>query len=295
MAEGYLKALVTGATQEAQAHYYGRAMEVSSFAERDALTEEERIFIEARDSFYMATVSENGWPYIQHRGGPAGFLRVISPTRLAFADFRGNRQLLTTGNLSVNKRVALFLMDYRRRERLKILGEVLVKDAREETEMAAQLAGPEMAAHVERVFIIEAVSFDWNCSQFITPRFSAAEVKEEVETLTSRIRELEMAARNEVPFSTKLPIELAPMTNSIASYDADWVNELVSLLLDTVGGNNADLPAGGVEIGGEQVVGHDDDGNAGIVNDDYAISDEHPACFVNDRVSAVGVSGDADG
>ena len=178
MAEGYLKALVTPATQGAQAHYYGRAMEVSSFAERDALSEEERSFIEARDSFYMATVSENGWPYIQHRGGPPGFLQVISPTRLAFADFRGNRQLLTTGNLSVNRRVALFLMDYRRRERLKILGEAFVKDGREDVKMAAQLARPEMAARVERVFIIEVVSFDWNCSQFITPRFSAAEVEE---------------------------------------------------------------------------------------------------------------------
>ena len=192
MAEGYLKALVTGATQEAQAHYYGRAMDLRSFADRNALTDEERVFIEARDSFYMATVSENGWPYIQHRGGPVGFLRVINPTRLAFADFRGNRQLLTTGNLAVNRKVALLLMDYPRRERLKILGEASVKDAREEPELAAQLTGANAAGPVERLFFIEVVSFDWNCSKFITPRFSAAEVEEEVEALKRRIRELEI-------------------------------------------------------------------------------------------------------
>src|SRR5436189_5732999 len=126
MADRYRQTLFTPAVLAAQERYYGRNEAIGSAPAVDPLTDEERIFIEARDSFYMATVSENGWPYIQHRGGPAGFLRVISPRRLAFADFRGNRQLLTTGNLSVNKRVALFLMDYRRRERLKILAEGLV-------------------------------------------------------------------------------------------------------------------------------------------------------------------------
>ena len=102
MAQGYLNTLVTPAVSEAQAHYYGYAMATGGAVSTDPLGEDERGFIESRDSFYMATVSENGWPYIQHRGGRRGFLRVVSRTQLAFADYKGNRQMLSTGNLAAN-------------------------------------------------------------------------------------------------------------------------------------------------------------------------------------------------
>jgi len=118
-------------------------------------------------------------------------LRVLSPTRLGFADYKGNRQLLSTGNLAVNDRVALFLMDYPRGERLKILGRARVEDARQSPELVAQLAEPEVRDIVERLFLIEVVAFDWNCHKYITPRYTAAEVEQAVAPLRQRIAELE--------------------------------------------------------------------------------------------------------
>ena len=191
MAERFMQNVLTPSVLAAQEHYYGRRASIGSAPERDPLTDEERTFIEARDSFYMATITESGWPYIQHRGGPLGFLRVVSPTQLAFADYKGNRQMLSTGNLAANDRVALFLMDYPRRERLKILGHARIEDARQHPELVAQLAEPEVHRLVERLFFIEVISFDWNCPKYITPRYTAAEVEKAVEPLRQRIAELE--------------------------------------------------------------------------------------------------------
>jgi predicted pyridoxine 5'-phosphate oxidase superfamily flavin-nucleotide-binding protein len=139
----------------------------------------------------MATVSETGWPYVQHRGGKPGFLRVVSPNQLAFADYKGNRQMLSAGNLSGNDRVCLFLMDYPQRTRLKILGHARVTDAREHLELVAQFAGMEERGIVERIFLIDVVSYDWNCPKHITPRYTVAEVEEAVAPLRARIAELE--------------------------------------------------------------------------------------------------------
>lgn len=191
MAGRFLETCFTPKVLAAQQHYFGRSQHVPPQPERDALTDDERAFIEARDSFYMATVSEHGWPYVQHRGGRPGFLRVVSQTQLAFADYKGNRQMLTTGNLAANDRVALFLMNYARRERLKILGHARVEDARQHPELVAQFAEPETHDIVERVFLIEVVSFDWNCPKYITPRYTAAEVEEAIAPLHARIAELE--------------------------------------------------------------------------------------------------------
>ena len=191
MPEKFLELTVTDSVRKAQEHYFGRALNIQTQLERDSLTAEEIQFIQSRDSFYMATVTEIGWPYVQHRGGAPGFLRVVSPTQLAFADYRGNRQLLSTGNLAVNDRVALFLMDYPRRERLKILGHARVEDAREHPELVAQLVEPETRGIVERLFLIEIVSFDWNCPKYITPRYTVAEIEALVEPLKRRIAELE--------------------------------------------------------------------------------------------------------
>lgn len=191
MATKYLDLMFTDSVSRAQKQYYGRAVTIAEAPERDPLGQDEAEFIAARDSFYLGSISETGWPYIQHRGGPAGFLRVVNERTLAFADYKGNRQLLTTGNVSVNDRVALFLMDYPNRARLKILGHARVEDARAHPELIAQLVDPKMLSSVERLVFIDVVSFDWNCPKYITPRYSVEEVNELVGPLKSRIAELE--------------------------------------------------------------------------------------------------------
>jgi len=191
VAEKFLEIAFTEAVCKAQEHYYGAAQQVRGGAARDALTDDEIHFIQSRDSFYMATVNESGWPYMQHRGGKPGFLQVVNPTTLAFTDYKGNRQMLSTGNLAVNDRVCLFLMDYPRRTRLKILGHTRVEDARQHPELVAKFATPDVQRIVERVFLIDVVSFDWNCPKYITPRYTVAEIEELVAPLKRRIAELE--------------------------------------------------------------------------------------------------------
>jgi uncharacterized protein len=191
MADKFLELGFTESVRKAQQHYYGRAHRITPQSDCDPLTDEEIQFILARDSFYMATVTEGGWPYVQHRGGRPGFLHVLSPTLIAFPDFKGNRQLLSTGNLIANDRVAIFLMDYPQRTRLKILGHARTVDAREQPELVTQLAEPEARGIVEGQFLIEVVSFDWNCPKYITPRYTATEVDEIVVPLRRRVAELE--------------------------------------------------------------------------------------------------------
>ena len=166
-------------------------MRITDVPERDPLGEAEARFIADRDSFYMGSVSEHGWPYVQHRGGPKGFLKVLDPATIAFADYRGNRQLLSTGNLNVNNRVSLFLMDYKNRERLKILGYARVEDVQGNAALVERLTQGDMRNKVERVVTIEVVSYDWNCPKYITPRYSLDEVEEAVAPFKSRIAELE--------------------------------------------------------------------------------------------------------
>ena len=189
--------MFTPSVLAAQERYYGRSAGVVGALERDPLTDEEREFIAARDSFYLATVTETGWPYVQHRGGKPGFLRVLGPNTLAFADFGGNRQMLSTGNLAANDRVALFLMDYPQRTRLKILGHARVEDARQHPELVRQLSEPDAHRIVERLFFIEVVSFDWNCPKYITPRYTAEEIQELIAPLKARIVELEAQLKHE--------------------------------------------------------------------------------------------------
>lgn len=191
MAERFTALTLTPAVLAAQQQYHGRRQQPADTLTHDILSDEEREFIAARDSFYLATVSETGWPYVQHRGGPPGFLRVTSPGTLAFADFAGNRQLLTTGHVSVDGRVALFLMDYPRRERLKILGRARFLDAREHPDLVTALAPAGFGKVVERICTIDVEAFDWNCPKYITPRYTAEEYREVVEPLRQRITDLE--------------------------------------------------------------------------------------------------------
>jgi uncharacterized protein len=188
MAKKYLEIALTPTVREAQQRFFGRSTNVQTGLEPDGLGPEEVAFIAERDSFYMATVSETGWPYIQHRGGEPGFLRVIDSRTLAFPDYKGNRQLLSTGNISANDRVSLFLMDYARRERLKILGHARVHPV--SPDLLEQFE-PNARASVERLFFIDVTSFDWNCPKYITPRYTAREVEEAIKPFRRKIAELE--------------------------------------------------------------------------------------------------------
>ena len=181
----------TESVREAQARYYGQARRMEGVRPPDALTESEAAFIRDRDSFYMATINEQGWPYLQHRGGPKGFLHVLGPNTLAFADFSGNRQMISTGNVQAVDRVSLFLMDYAHQARLKILGHARVEAAEDTPEWVERLTEPEQRGLVERIFFIEVVAFDWNCPKFITPRFTGPEIAKATAPLHARIAELE--------------------------------------------------------------------------------------------------------
>lgn len=197
----------TASVKAAQARYGTRA-QAERYADSEQANAElgarEREFIAARDSFYLATVSDTGWPYVQHRGGRPGFLQVLDAKTLAFADFRGNRQYQSVGNLGGNDRVCLILVDYAQRRRLKLLGHARVLDP-------ADAGGPEPdpdlfrrvqaaaagtgAAEVERVLLIAVEAFDWNCSQHITPRFSERELQPLLDPLHRRVAELEARLR----------------------------------------------------------------------------------------------------
>lgn len=167
-----------------------RRLEEGEGPHHDRLGPAEAAFLAARDSFYLATVSETGWPYVQHRGGPPGFLKVLDERTLGFADFRGNRQYVSLGNLARDDRVALILVDYPNRRRLKLLGRARPT---EEPVVLARLEPPGYPARVERGFLVAVEAFDWNCPQHITPRFTAAEIAAAVAPLRARIAELEAA------------------------------------------------------------------------------------------------------
>lgn len=192
----------TDSVKAAQARYgtrwHNERYEASEAANA-ALGEREREFIAARDSFYLATVSETGWPYVQHRGGHPGFLKVLDATTLAFADFRGNLQYQSVGNLAADDRVSLILVDYAQRRRLKLLGHARVIDLDKLDDRAPalreQLAIDDAGGRVERVLLIAVEAFDWNCSQHITPRISEHEMEQAIAPLFLRIAALEARLR----------------------------------------------------------------------------------------------------
>ena len=179
MSRKYTQLTFTDSVKQAQEHYGSRqtAAKVEAWdVDDEHLSAEERGFIAERDGFYMATVGEGGWPYVQFRGGPKGFLKVLDDTTLAFADFRGNRQYISTGNLRHDDRVALFLMDYPNRRRLKLLAHTEIVDAEDRPDLLQRLEDPDYRARIERLVLFRVVAFDWNCPQHITPRFTEAEL-----------------------------------------------------------------------------------------------------------------------
>lgn len=184
----------TDSVKVAQSHYGSRA-HYSKFEggpdKNTLISDAELNFIEQRDGFYMATVGETGHPYIQFRGGKPGFLKVIDERTLGYADFRGNLQYISVGNLAVNKKAALFLMDYPNRRRLKVLAEVEVKDAADVPKLIETLTVKGYKAKIERAVIFHIEAFDWNCPQHITPRYTIDEIRQMVAPLHGTIEKLE--------------------------------------------------------------------------------------------------------
>ena len=193
MPHGFLDIAGTPSVKQAQREN-GSADHWSNFSgDRtfDRFRESETAFIAARDSFYMATVSETGWPYVQHRGGPPGFIRVLDDKTLAVADFRGNTQYISVGNLKAGNRVALIVVDYPARRRLKIYAHVEIKSLADDPTLAAAVATPGYRAKPERVMLFHLDAFDWNCAQHITPRFTEAEIAAALAPVRARMMELE--------------------------------------------------------------------------------------------------------
>lgn len=192
MARQFTQIAFTPGVKAAQTRYGSRDV-YQNMAKRgvteDVLTSRETEFIKARDSFYLGTVSSNGWPYIQFRGGPQGFLKVLDQKNLGLADFNGNLQYISVGNLAENNRVFLFLMDYAQGRRLKIWGRAQVVD--DDPELFNRLADPSYEAEIGRAFLIRVEALDWNCPQHIPMRYSEADVAAMVAPLQARIRELE--------------------------------------------------------------------------------------------------------
>jgi predicted pyridoxine 5'-phosphate oxidase superfamily flavin-nucleotide-binding protein len=193
MSYGFLDIAMTPSVRAVQAEMGADRIwqDFKGHREFDRFTEKEAAFIADRDSFYMATVSETGWPYVQHRGGPPGFLKVVDDKTLAFADYRGNRQYISVGNLGADDRAALILMDYAHRTRLKILAHVEVVPLGADPNLAALVSVPGYKARPERILRLHLDAFDWNCQQHITPRFTQVEIVEAVQALRNRLTALE--------------------------------------------------------------------------------------------------------
>jgi len=193
MSYGFMDIAITPSVRRAQAemgadHFWS---DFKGHREFDRFTAQETAFIAQRDSFYMASVSETGWPYVQYRGGPAGFLKVLDDRTLAFVDYRGNRQYITTGNLTENDRTCLFLIDYPARTRLKIYAraEKLALDA--DPLLTEAITDGAYGAKAERIFRLKLEAFDWNCPQHIVPRYTEAEFLAASRHLLDKVAQLE--------------------------------------------------------------------------------------------------------
>ncbi len=182
MNRNFAKLAFTDSVKKIQEQYGSRKSyaRIENSGDKYVLTEREIPFIKSRDSFYMATVGENGWPYVQYRGGAIGFLKVINNTTLGYADFRGNMQYISAGNINSNSRASLFLIDYPSRQRLKIWAESKVVEAEDDQELLKKLIVPDYEAIIERMIIFNILAYDWNCSQHITPRYTTEEIAGEI-------------------------------------------------------------------------------------------------------------------
>ena len=179
MRENFTRFAFTDSVRELQSHYGSRdayaRMEKSG--DRFILTSEEVDFIENRDSFYLSTVSENGWPYVQFRGGPVGFLKVLGDNQIGFADFQGNHQYISSGNIKSVGKASLFLMDYTKKERLKIWADAQMQFAEDAPELVEKLRDEDYPAKIERVFTFTVRAYDWNCPKYIPQKYTLDEIR----------------------------------------------------------------------------------------------------------------------
>nr|WP_166945069.1 pyridoxamine 5'-phosphate oxidase family protein [Sphingopyxis panaciterrae] len=194
MARNYIHTIFTDAVRAMQERQGSRTayarMEAGADGTPDPVGTREAAFIAARDSFYMASVTADGWPYMQHRGGPAGFLRPLGGNRIGFADYRGNRQYISAANLGGDDRVALFLMDYPNKERLKLLGHAQIVELADDPALVTSLMPAGYRATPERAFLIDVAGWEWNCSQHITPRFTEDQISAAVRPMAAELNQL---------------------------------------------------------------------------------------------------------
>jgi len=180
MAKHFMEFAFNDSVRKVQEKYGTRAayQKMESRSEfRNKLTWQEKGYIKTRDSFYLSSVGENGWPYMQFRGGPKGFLKVIDDNVLAYADFKGNGQYISTGNINATEKTVLFLMDYTQQQRLKIWAEAEVLHADDHPKLLEKVKMPDYSATIERIFVFKVQAFDWNCPQHITPRYTKEEIE----------------------------------------------------------------------------------------------------------------------
>lgn len=199
MPRAFAEIAYTPSVRAAQQRYGSRQANAgfdSDPVRRDSIGERELEFIPGRDSFFMASVGENGWPYVQHRGGPKGFLKILDEHTLGFADFSGNRQYISAGNVSHDDRVVLFLIDYPQRRRLKIWGRARIVHEHEDPGLIARLEVPSYRARIERAYLIHVEALDFNCPQHITPRYTEEEF---AELVAPRLEPLVAPAPREAP------------------------------------------------------------------------------------------------
>ena len=178
MDSNFTKFAFTDGVKNIQQRYGTRNsyLKMETSGDRFILTHNERDFIESRDSFYMGTVGENGWPYVQFRGGPSGFLHVLDNSTIAYLDFRGNGQYISTGNSNQNNKTSLFLIDYPSQRRLKIWAETTIIETNESELLLKKLHMEGYKARVERIVTFKILAYDWNCPQHITPRYTLNEI-----------------------------------------------------------------------------------------------------------------------
>ncbi|QNA45868.1 pyridoxamine 5'-phosphate oxidase family protein [Lacibacter sediminis] len=162
----------------------------------DGLTENEIDFIAERDSFYMATIGTNNYPYIQHRGGPKGFLKVLDSKRIGFIDFRGNMQYISIGNIATNHNVALIMVDYPTRARLKIYAKATIIELKDDRELYKLLDLDEYKFRPERMMVFEVEAYDWNCPQHITARYTLEDIDEFLKAQLEHIKQLKEEVKN---------------------------------------------------------------------------------------------------
>jgi len=163
----------------------------TSLSPDDELGTEEIAFLAARDTIYLATIGDTGWPYVQLRGGPVGFIHALDRKTLAFADFRGNTQLVSVGNARGDNRAAVIAVDYPQGERLKLFARLEVRDAADEPDLVKAVSHPEYPGRVERIIILHVEAFDWNCPQHIVPRYTQEEIADATKPLRDQLAALE--------------------------------------------------------------------------------------------------------